>query len=72
MTLSEAYEALLKLPQEKGCTQKNDTCLENGNTSFPCNPASEPAESVFPMSWQDYVKDMEPPRPNRLDFDDFY
>ena len=55
MTLSEAYEALLKLPLMKGCIDKNGVCQEDGKALYPCSPASKPAQNVYPLSWHDYI-----------------
>ena len=55
MTLSEAYEALLKLPQIKGYTHKKGVCQEDGKPLNSCNSVSEPVQNLSSMSWLDYI-----------------
>ena len=52
MTLSEAYEALLKLPQLIG---DDDVSHENGRPLYPINPAPETAQNTSTVFWQDLM-----------------
>jgi len=52
MTLTEAYEAILKLHQTVG---DNDVCDENGKALYPLNPASQTVQNTLPVFWQDLM-----------------